>query len=205
MSNEIWAAIPGFGDHYEASSAGRIRVRDRVVMKPHSRTGNITPYFYKGRTLSLKFDSKGYASVHIGVDGTKTTLAVHRAVLLAFVGMPPDGHEGCHNNGDSTDNRVENLRWDTHFNNNQDRRKHGTYRLGESHPMAKITSAMALEIYQSNERGRALARRFGICETKVSAIRLGHIWASVTGGVPRPKLHKSGPDPRASSAKLGLA
>lgn len=194
MSEEIWATISGFGGHYEASSIGRIRTKDRVVIKPHSQSGKPVSYLYKARLLSPKFDSKGYSSVHIGVDGKKTTLMVHRAVLLAFVGEPPEGYEGCHNNGDSRDNRVENLRWDTHLNNNQDRVRHGTYRTGESHPMAKITAVVALDIHQSNERGRVLAERYSICETKVSSIRLGHTWRSVTGGVPRQKLNKSGPE-----------
>ena len=32
-----------------------------------------------------------------------------------------------------TDNRIENLRWDTHENNNKDRKRHGTYKTGKDH------------------------------------------------------------------------
>jgi hypothetical protein len=49
---------------------------------------------------------------------------VHRLVLEAFVGPCPDGMECCHEDGDSTNNRVDNLRWDTHEANVRERLEH---------------------------------------------------------------------------------
>ena len=46
--------------------------------------------------------------------------------MAAFVGPCPDGMEVCHNNGDATDNRLENLRYGSHSENMLDKRKHGT-------------------------------------------------------------------------------
>ena len=40
-----------------------------------------------------------------------------------------------HINGINNDNRIENLRWDTHANNNADRKRHGTYATGKLHHM----------------------------------------------------------------------
>jgi hypothetical protein len=37
--------------------------------------------------------------------------------MLTFVGAPPDGMEVLHNNGDPTDNRLENLRYGTRTEN----------------------------------------------------------------------------------------
>jgi hypothetical protein len=54
-------------------------------------------------------------------------------VLTAFVGSRPSGLEGCHRNGDPTDNRLENLRWDTRTANIFDAVAHGT------HPFASRT------------------------------------------------------------------
>jgi len=45
---------------------------------------------------------------------------VHRLVLEAFVGPCPDGMEACHLDSDKTNNRVSNLRWDTHLENMRD-------------------------------------------------------------------------------------
>jgi len=52
---------------------------------------------------------------------------VHRLVLEAFIGPAPKGTICCHNDGDPTNNRLENLRWDTHSSNTRDAIRHGTY------------------------------------------------------------------------------
>lgn len=44
------------------------------------------------------------------------------------MGPCPDGMEACHNNGDQLDNRIENLRWDTHSANIYDQVAHGNIR-----------------------------------------------------------------------------
>ncbi|MGH8035083.1 MAG: HNH endonuclease signature motif containing protein, partial [Lysobacterales bacterium] len=51
---------------------------------------------------------------------------VHRLVLEAFVGPCPDGMVGCHNDGDTRNNRLSNRRWDTPGSNNRDKQVHGT-------------------------------------------------------------------------------
>lgn len=56
---------------------------------------------------------KGYPGVKLSLNGKKTGHLVHRLMLEAFVGPCPPGLEGCHRNDVSTDNRIENLRWDT--------------------------------------------------------------------------------------------
>lgn len=173
---EVWKDVPGYGGHYEASSLGRIRTKQRVVSKGH-RTGRIVSQTYKPRLLTQKPAGKyGYVIVHIGVGGVKYGVGVHRLVLLAFVGPQPEGMECCHNNGIAWDNRVENLRWDTHFNNNGDRKKHGTYPIGEEHPMAKISNLHVAEIHEKLKEGRtgvSLAIEYGISSNVVSRIKNG--------------------------------
>ena len=51
---------------------------------------------------------------------------VHHLVLEAFVGPRPEGTECCHGNGIRSDNRLCNLRWDTHKENYADAVRHGT-------------------------------------------------------------------------------
>lgn len=133
---EIWKDIPDYGNHYMASSLGRIKVKIRKIKKFSVLIGKEVEQTYKERLLKPnKADKYGHLSVHLGVNKEKYTVAVHRLVLFAFVGYPPDGHESCHNNGIASDNRIENLRWDTHSNNNKDRKKHGKYPKGKDHPM----------------------------------------------------------------------
>lgn len=133
---EIWKDIPEYGGHYQASNLGRIRSKERIVKKLFGLTKKIVEQKYKTRILNpSKADKYGHLSVHLGVDNKKYTCAVHRLVLMAFVGNCPNGMECCHNNGDASDNRIENLRWDTHKNNNHDRKIHGNYKTGKNHPM----------------------------------------------------------------------
>lgn len=85
-----------------------------------------------GVELRTQPSDKGYSTVRLRhPDGRKSTPRVHRAVLETFVGPCPPGMEACHNNGDRTDNRLENLRWDTHQANERDKVNHGTN--GRSH------------------------------------------------------------------------
>ena len=48
---ETWKPVPGYGGHYEASSIGRIRSVDRVVVKRH-QSGKLIQQKYAGRLLN---------------------------------------------------------------------------------------------------------------------------------------------------------
>jgi hypothetical protein len=69
----------------------------------------------------------GYLYVNLKRVGSQSQRAVHRLVLEAFVGPCPPGMEGCHNDGDQLNNRLDNLRWDTPSNNKLDSVRHGTH------------------------------------------------------------------------------
>src|SRR5688500_9997592 len=74
-------------------------------------------------------------------DGSRrsSTKAAHFLVLTAVRGPCPNGMEGCHNNGNRADARLDNLRWDTRKNNHADKKLHGTWQAGEKHPRAVLT------------------------------------------------------------------
>src|SRR3954469_12575087 len=72
----------------------------------------------------------GYFTVNLSVAGRKTPEPIHRLALEAFVGPCPEGLICCHNDGNPKNNRLENLRWDTHRANSEDARRHGTLRRG---------------------------------------------------------------------------
>lgn len=60
-----------------------------------------------------------------GGPGTPHVLLVSQLVLKAFVGPRPRGMEGCHNDGNASNNYLSNLRWDTHHENMRDVERHG--------------------------------------------------------------------------------
>jgi hypothetical protein len=106
--------------------------------------------------------------------------SVARLVLEAFVGLCPEGMEACHNDGNPTNNRVPNLRWDTRTNNQRDRIKHGTDSRGEKHPQHKLTELQVLKIRSCvNETQSDVAREFGISQSEVSVIKNNKRWKFV--------------------------
>jgi hypothetical protein len=73
------------------------------------------------RPLKIQRNRKGYCLVNIDVDGRNRTRFLHQLVLETFVGPKPPGMEGCHYpDGDKSNNRLSNLRWDTHAENARD-------------------------------------------------------------------------------------
>lgn len=174
---EIWRDVPGFGGHYEASSLGRIRSKERVVTKK-TRHGGVMEQRYEARILS-QINNKGYRRVRVGFDNKKMNVSVHTMVLLAFHGPKPEGHEGCHRNGSAADNRECNLRWGTPESNAKDRKAHGNYAECENHFNAKLTLERVAKI-RSGLIGCTEAQvSYGISEGHFYRILKGHGWAGV--------------------------
>ncbi len=197
MTNEIWKTVRGFGGHYEASNLGNIRVKGRIVKKPIH--GVEALQYYKGRLLKQFNNATGYKIVRFGFDNKKCTSQVGRLVLLAFVGYPKNDELCCHNDSNPANNRIENLRWGTQKDNMKDRMARGKYFSGEKHFMAKLTTAQALEIYNSEELGIDLGKKFDISSAKISEIRRGKTWKKITGGIDKGSRRKY--YPRKNSAR----
>lgn len=119
-SDEKWLPIVGYEGVYEVSDQGRVRSLDRMVYAGSNRVR-----LSLGRILSIHHGDK-YAKVRLKLDGTGKTHNVHTLVATAFLGLRPDGMEVCHCNGQPHDNRLTNLRYDTHQANVLERRDHGT-------------------------------------------------------------------------------
>ena len=105
----MWLPVVGHEGRYEVSDAGQVRSLDRVIVQ---RNGIDRPV--RGKILKSGPMPSGHQ--HVVLEG-KDDRTVHRLVLEAFVGPCPPGMEACHNNDIPSDNRLENLRWDTKSRN----------------------------------------------------------------------------------------
>lgn len=125
MSAEEWRPVPGLAGWYEVSDQGRVRSLDRTLHDVIGRT-----YRLAGRLLTPcpRRKDKGHLSVLLSRGGRVRNALVHRLVLEAFVGPCPPGMVACHQNDVATDNRLANLRWDTHKANVEDSKRNGGFR-----------------------------------------------------------------------------
>lgn len=125
---ETWRPIPDWPG-YEVSDLGRVRSTDRTV----EVTGK-TPRRLRGRIIqSFPNPQDNRAMARLSRRNFKRTHYVAVLVLSAFVGPRPDGMETCHNDGDATNDRLSNLRWDTHVANVQDTVRLGRHNSSKTH------------------------------------------------------------------------
>lgn len=122
-TQEQWRPVVGFEGIYEVSDHGRVRSLDRMVAS-HSGLQRQAP----GRVLRPWKSNRGdYPKVGLSAPTGFRKEFIHVLVLEAFVGPRPEGLVCCHNDGDSSNNRLSNLRWDTYSANNHDLVKHGRH------------------------------------------------------------------------------
>ena len=110
---EEWKQIRDL--NYEASVHGEIRnIKTSRIIKQRISTG-------------------GYLIVDIQINKKNKTFKTHRLIAETFLGVGPNGKEVDHINRVKTDNRVENLRWVTRFENmnNIDWTKRGLITINE--------------------------------------------------------------------------
>lgn len=94
--------------------------------------------------------------------------------MLAFIGPPPPGMEVCHRDNNPRNNRLENLRYDTHMNNMID------VAIAGNRGRQKLRVEDVLEIRERlgrGETGASLAREFQVTPAAISAIRQGRNFA----------------------------
>jgi hypothetical protein len=94
ITDEIWLEHP---------IGIKVSNHGRVVTHQNRKTFG----FKCKRYLSMKWNQKNHY--------------IHRLVLETFVGPPPDGYECDHIDRNPKNNRLENLRWVTHYDNMQNK------------------------------------------------------------------------------------
>ena len=131
---EIWKKIDEFGGFYYVSNLGNIKSIDREVTRVFK---NKTPYTFthKGRYWNSEkyiVDEGGYYNITLSHNRKSKTFKVHRLVAKYFC----EGYFDCavvnHIDGNTKNNRAENLEWCTQKENDSHAR-----RTGLTNPRAK--------------------------------------------------------------------
>lgn len=120
---ELWKPIKGYEGLYEISNLGRVRSIAREVQR-----GNSTIRI-KEKMKKPYIAGGGYYYIMLSKNGKTKIFTLHRLLAEAFIPNPNNLPEVDHINTNKSDYRLENLRWVTHKENNnniislQNRRK----------------------------------------------------------------------------------
>ena len=165
---ETWRAIDGFPG-YEVSDEGRVRNWNQGGRPAKVKKWRETP-----KPVSLVRQSSGHMKVWLG---HKTARWVHRLVAIAFIGPSPNGMQVAHNDGDPSNNSVQNLRWATPKENCADKRRHGTHLVGSDCNRSRLTTEDVRHILSDPTPPKLIAAQFGVSPQTIWNIRAGRTWA----------------------------
>lgn len=161
---------------YEVSSFGAVRSVPRVTRHEHHR---------QGKVLSQQVDNYGYRTVTLQLEGRNPRpYRVHRLVADAFLGPRPAWADTRHGPGGRQDNRAVNLSYGTRTDNENDKKRDGTFNhggspCGETNQNAKLVEQDVIYIRQAYAQGTtqtALAEIYGVKQATVSQIVRGKTW-----------------------------
>jgi hypothetical protein len=177
MADSEFRSVPGF-DTFFVSEDGRLR----------NSIGHLMAERQNDRT--------GYVSFSVRHSGRVRTLLAHRAVALAWIGMPPEGRPCvAHLDGDKKNNHRSNLAWVSYKENETHKEAHGRRNRGEQMPAHKLTEIDIIRIRRLHGFGvskRSLSRAFDISTPVTRQIINGSAWSHVPFEKPTAAIRAAG-------------
>ena len=179
---EQWKEIEEF-PYYVVSTDGRVCSLPRMIIRRDGQRQGVGGGILSPVARNNKGVHYGEVTLSNTEAHTRAIRKVHHLVLETFVGERPDGMVTRHLNGDSLDNRLENLAYGTHEQNVTDRSRQGkTHRpIGELNGRSKLCARDVRAIrrhVRDGVRRMALANAYDVSLSLINQIVSGRVWAS---------------------------
>lgn len=106
----------------------------------------------KPKLLKTFITYRNYECVSFSQNYRKSNHTVHGLVLQAFISSRPKGFDSSHLDGNTLNNNLSNLIWESRKDNCNRKKEHGTWQGGENNSFSKLVEKDILSIRQCLEK-----------------------------------------------------
>lgn len=173
---EIWKDVIGFEGIYQVSNLGRVKSLKRTKKDTIGRVRE-----YPEIVLKQMLSEKGYLQVNLYILSRNVPQRVARIVAQSFIPNPENKLQVNHINGIKTDNRVENLEWNTSLENIRHSIVNNLKKTarGEQSGASKFKDEDIRYIRESNKIKYHLAKEYNVCITTITNIKNKITWKHI--------------------------
>lgn len=170
---EIWKDC-SYSKNYIVSNRGTVRAKFRGIIS------GAKTYFRSAHTLSPGKDKNGYFFVRLSHNNNIKQFYIHQLVAEAFIGPCPENRTVDHINRIKTDNRIENLRYATIKQQNDNRILNPA--KGSKCNFSKLNENQVKEIrelYTDSNSINSLAKKYEVNRSTISKIINYQTWKHI--------------------------